>query len=615
VGTVSRREFNELASPETVHDVLESLDFGAGTEQVPLAEATGRTLAERVDAGIDVPGFDRAAMDGYAVRAADTAGAGERDPVSLELVGSVGAGERPSVRVGEGQAAQIATGAVIPPGADAVVPVERTTEREGARVELRAPLAPGADVSPAGTDVAAGERCLGAGTVLSTREIGLLAAVGRESVPVRSRPTVAVVSTGAELVPPGEPLDPGAGEIHDVNGPAISAAVAAAGADPVQYARTEDDPEELADVLTRAAAECDAVLSSGSTSASTRDVVYRVVEERGERLLHGVAIKPGKPTIVGRIEGTPYVGLPGYPVSALSVFRTFVAPALRRATGTPAPERETVAAALTEDVRYAEGRHRLLPVGLVADGAGDLLAYPVDRGSGATTSLAEADGIVEMPADTALLPADDVVTVARFAGAGVPDPVGAGAADPVLDSLLDELDAPQYRYVGSSEGARRLRRVTDFAAVADPVDPPEDAVTLASWRREWGVAVAPGNPFGVDDVAALAAPGVRFCTRSEGAALRAAVDERAGQEDIELDGTAVRGAASPVHRVAAGDADAGLCTRGHAAGTNTEFVRFGHNRIRLVANPERTEKEGMRALERALRGLPEILDSVPGAGR
>ncbi len=611
---MSRREFNELASPEAVHETLRGMAFGAGVEDVPLADAAGRTLAERVDASMDVPGFDRAAMDGYAVRAADTDGAGERDPVELDLTGSVGAGERPGVRVGEGEAAEIATGAVMPPGADAVVPVERTTTEDGA-VTLRTPLAPGADVSPAGSDVAAGERCLGAGTTLSTREIGLLAAIGRETVPVRARPTVGIVSTGAELVPPGEPLDHAAGQIHDVNGPAIAAAVAAAGADPRRYARTEDDPEELADVLTRAADECDAVLSSGSTSASTRDVVYRVVEERGERLLHGVAIKPGKPTIVGRIEGTPYVGLPGYPVSALSVFRTFVAPALRRATGVPAPERETVTADLTADVRYSEGRHRLLPVGLVGDGDGDLLAYPVDRGSGATTSLVAADGIVEMAADTALLSGGDAVEVARFAGAGVPDPVGAGADDPVLDALLDTLDAPRYRRVGSREGARRLRDTTDFAAVADPFDPPEDAREIASWRREWGVAVAPGNPFGVESVTDLVAPGVRFCTRTEGAALRATVEDRAETAGVELDGPAVRGAASPAHRVASGDADAGLCTRGHAAGTNTEFVRFGHNRVRLVANPERTDKAGMRALDGALRGLPDVLDSVPGAGR
>jgi len=384
-----RRQFRDLASPAEAREAIAALDLTPETETVPLDEARGRVLAERIDAELDVPGFDRASMDGYAVRARDTFGADEADPVVLDRIGAVHAGAEPDVEVTEGTCAEISTGAVMPPGADAVVMVERTDEVEDG-VAVRTAVAPGDSVMVAGADVAAGSRALGPGTLLTPREIGLLSALGVDAVPVRGTPTVGIVSTGDELVRPGDDLHSAAGQIYDVNSYTIAAGVEEAGGEAVLYPHAGDDYDEMERLLVEAADECDLVLSSGSTSASAVDVIYRVIEEEGELLLHGVSVKPGKPMLIGRLDESSrashsaYVGLPGYPVSALTIFRTFVAPAIRSAAGLPAPQTATVEGRMAMQERYSEGRTRLMPVGLVDDGAGDTLVYPVDKGSGAT---------------------------------------------------------------------------------------------------------------------------------------------------------------------------------------------------------------------------------------
>ncbi|MFB6194449.1 MAG: molybdopterin biosynthesis protein [Halobaculum sp.] len=644
-----RVQFRELVDPETAHEAIRSLDLAPESETVSLAAADGRVLAERIDAPIDVPGFDRAAVDGYAVRARDTFDATETDPATLALVGTVHAGDAPDVTVEPGTCAEISTGAVVPPGADSVVMVEETdawdasnadnggdseasessgTESESGgpdRIAVRTRLAPGDGVGFAGGDVAAGERALGPGTLLGPREIGTLAALGYDEVPVRGRPTVGIVSTGEELVRPGGEIDHGRGEIHDVNSHAVAAAVREAGGDPRLYPHAGDDPAALESALIEASEECDLVCSSGSTSAGALDTLYDVIEDRGELLLHGVAIKPGKPMLAGRIGGAGYVGLPGYPVSALTIFRVFVAPAVRRAAGLPERETATLSARLARAETYEPGRKRLLPVGVVTDGDGERLAYPVDKGSGATTSLANADGIVEFPADVTRLGRGETVTVERLSpDARLPTVLAVGEDDPAFARVVDRVDAPRYLTRGSRGGVRWLRDgIADCAVVAGPHEP--DGTVLASWHREWGLLVPAGNPEGVTGLADLVDRDLRLVNRGTESGLRTSLGERvaalADERGVErhtlveeIDGfdTAVRAHESPARRVVRGVADAGLGLRVTADRLDVDCVSLGTQPVRVVADPDRTGKAGVASLDRALDGIGSVVEGLAG---
>ena len=646
-----RKEFRDLATPAAAHDAIDSLDLSPAPETVSLEDARGRVLAERVDAAIDVPGFDRASMDGYAVRARDTFGADEADPAELDLVGAVHAGAAPDVTVGDGGCAEISTGAVMPDGADAVVMVERTDEVGGGgeagadgdpdRIAVRTAVAPGDHVMSAGADIAAGARALGPGTRLTPREIGLLSALGVDEVPVEGRPRVGIVSTGDELVRPGEALDPSRGEIYDVNSTTIAAGVEEAGGEPVLYPHAGDDYDEMERLLRRAADECDLVLSSGSTSASAVDVIYRVIEERGELLLHGVAVKPGKPMLVGRLdrggsdaaaEGeSAYVGLPGYPVSALTIFRTFVAPAIREAAGQPEPATATVEGRMAVGERYGEGRMRLMPVGLLDLGDGDRpLVYPVDKGSGATTSLVEADGVVAVDPDTEYLDRGERVSVQLFSpDVRPPSLLGVGEDDPALNRLLDGLANPRYLPVGSREGLRRLRDgVPDAAIVAGPTDREVESVALGGWSREWGLVVPAGNPADVTGLDDLVDRDLRFVNRSTDSGLRRSLDgeldrlaeERSTSrsdlaEAIAGYGLTVRAFESPARKVIAGDADAGLGLRETAERLGCGFVSLGEQSVVVRAAPDRTDRDAVRELATALEDPAEVLDGLAGYSR
>ncbi len=619
---MDRKEFRDLASPEEVRGTIDSLSLEGGIDRVPIEEAAGRVLVSRVDADLDVPGFDRASLDGYALRARNTFGADEADPADLAVVGEIRAGETPDVEVGEGEAVEISTGAVLPPGADAMVPVERTDPGEE-RVLVRTAVAPGDNVMVAGADVAAGDRALGPGTRLTAREIGLLSAIGESEVPVRARPRVGIVSTGEELVRPGEEVESARGEIYDVNGYTIAAGVSEAGGEPVLYPHAGDDREELEDVLREAAGECDLVLSSGSTSASAVDVVYRVIEERGELLLHGAAIKPGKPMLVGELGGAAYVGLPGYPVSAMTIFRVFVAPALREAAGLPEPATATVEGRMAVEERSEVGRLRLASVGLVADGDGETLVYPVDKGSGATTSLADADGVVRVAPETDYLGAGERVAVELFSPSTRPPTVfGIGEADPTWNRLLDRLENPRYLPVGSRPARRRFREgVPDVAVLGEGDAREADGDFLAEWSREWGLVVPPGNPADVEGLEDFVNRDLRLATRSTDSSLRASLDDRMEEfadergadprelrESIAGYDLGLAGVESPARRVIDGEADAGLGLADTAARLDCGFVSLGHERLRLAADPDRRAKPGVEALEETIRASDLPID-------
>ncbi len=630
MGKTDRRD---LSPPSTLRRAIDRIGMEAGTETVPVDRSAGRVLAERVDARIDVPGFDRAAMDGYAVRATDTDGASTDAPISCDLVGRIRAGERPDLGIEPGEAAEITTGAVVPPGADAVVIVERTEEHDRT-VMIRDSVAPGENVTVAGADVAAGSRALGPGTQLSPREIGLLAALGREEIDVRARPTVGIVPTGAELVDPGDDIDHGSGQIYDTNTRTIATGIREAGGEPTVYPRVGDDVGAIRSVLERAAKERDLVLSSGSTSAGAGDVIHRVIEERGELLVHGVAIKPGKPTLVGRLGGAGYVGLPGYPVSALSIFRVFVAPAIRKAAGLPDPASGTVRARMVRTERFTEKRHRYVPVGLVTTGAGETLAYPVDKGSGATTSLAYADGVVEMAADRRTIDAGTTVSVDLLSPERDPPPLlGIGEDGPVVSRLLDRVEGSRYLPRGTRPGLRLFRdRVPDVAVVSGPTgataaaDAGDGAVEIGGWSREWGLIVPPDNPGEVGGLGDLLDRDLLFANRGGDSGLRASlgsavsglaadrgIDRHDVVEAIEGFDRGFPGVESPARRVESGRADAGIGLRSTAERLDLGFVRIGRERLRVFVRDGRRQKAGVIALTDTLESVDAIVETVPGA--
>jgi molybdopterin molybdotransferase len=378
--------------------------------RVPLAEALGCVLAEDVAAGEDLPPFANSAMDGFALRSEDVRGAGEGSPVGLRLVGEVFAGSAKLPKVEPGTAVRIMTGGPLPPGADAVVPVERTeTSGETVRIQLAPPER--GFVREAGEDVPAGAVVLERGRPIDPAALGMLASVGCHQVPVHPKPRVSVVSTGDELVDPGEPLGPG--QIRDSNSWLLVAQARAAGAEAFRCGRLQDDPEALRRGFALAAADGDFVLTSGGVSVGDRDYTKRVLAELGDVRSWRVAMQPGMPQAFGLAAGTPLFGLPGNPVSCFVVFEVLVRPALRRLAGMPDDrlDRPRVMARLAEPVRSPAGRVSFLRVRLEAGDDALSAMLTGAQGSGVLSSVVAADGLAVVPVHQTELPAGAEVSV------------------------------------------------------------------------------------------------------------------------------------------------------------------------------------------------------------
>jgi molybdenum cofactor synthesis domain-containing protein len=375
------------------------------TETVPLRDARGRVLARDVTAPADVPPFARAAMDGYAVRAADTAGATRDTPVRLHRVETIYTGQMPVQVVSAGLCSEVATGAPMPEGADAVVMVEETSA-DGDTVHVFAAAAAGQNIGRQGQDMRKGQVALTAGTVLTASRVGAIAALGHTDVPVYARPRVAILSTGNEVVAPGEPLAPG--QIYDINSSTLAAVVAEHGGVPVIHRTAVDTLEDLS----RAVDEClgeDVLIFSGGSSVGTRDLVLDVMRAKGDVLFHGIAVKPGKPTAFGRIGGRLAFGMPGYPTSCLTNAYVLLVPVLRRMARLPAQSIRVERMPLAARVSSTPNRHQFYTV-RVEDGR----AWPAFKASGDITSMSQADGYIEIDAETLVVDAGTLVDVKYF---------------------------------------------------------------------------------------------------------------------------------------------------------------------------------------------------------
>jgi molybdopterin molybdotransferase len=389
--------------------VLERLE-PLPTREVGLADALGCVLATDVAAAEDLPPFANSAMDGFAVSGADLAGAGEERPVALQITGEVFAGTGRLPTVEPGGAVRIMTGGAMPPGADTVVPVEQTSV-EGGTVLVRLDPGPGRFVRQAGEDVRRGTVVLERGRVLDPAAVGMLASVGARTVAVHPRPRVMVVSTGDELVDPGDPLGPG--QIRDSNSWLLAAQARAAGAEAVRCGRLRDDPEALRRGFAMAAADGDLVVTSGGVSVGDRDFTKQVLATLGDVRSFRVAMQPGMPQAFGVAAGTPLYGLPGNPVSCFVVFETLVRPALRRLAGHPDDrlDRPRVVARLAGPVHSPEGKVSFLRVRLEVGDDGLAASITGNQGSGVLSSCVAADGLAVVPADRRELPAGAPVQV------------------------------------------------------------------------------------------------------------------------------------------------------------------------------------------------------------
>lgn len=383
-------------------------------EKIALRSAAGRALAEPAVAAEPLPGFSRSTVDGFAVFAADTFGASDSLPIYLSLVGEVEMGRPPAFELKHTQAALIHTGGMLPEGADAVVMVEMTQKSRPGEIEILRAVAVGDNILRAGEDVSPGSVVIPAGTWLRSMEIGGLAALGVSTVSVARKPRIAILSSGDEVVTPDQIPQPG--QVRDVNSYTLAALVEKVGGSPELYGIIADQRLELESAVRKALAECDAVVITAGSSASTRDLTAEVIQAMGKPgvLVHGVNVKPGKPTILGVCGGKAVIGLPGNPVSALVIAQIFVVPVVRHLLGLKrSPHTPALTALLTLNLASQAGREDWVPVRLAQTASG-WEADPIFYKSNLIFSLVRADGLIHIPAEANGLEAGELVKVEIF---------------------------------------------------------------------------------------------------------------------------------------------------------------------------------------------------------
>jgi putative molybdopterin biosynthesis protein len=626
-------QFLEVVDRDTAerlwHEVVRPRALEA--ERVPLAAALGRVLAADVIAEVDVPAFDRSNVDGFAVRAEETFGAAEETPKQFRLNSeAVATGVVPKVEVQAGTATPIATGGMLPRGADAVVMVE-ASRLDGEAVLVRRPLAPGSGVSFAGTDMARGELVLRRGSRLSARETGILAAIGCGEVAVVRRPRVAIVSTGDELIAPGAPMRPAS--VYDANATLLADAVRELHAEPVMLGIVGDDERALTEVLDRGLAH-DLVLLSGGTSKGAGDLSYRVLAARAPGLVvHGVALKPGKPVCLGAVGTKPVAILPGFPTSAIFTFHEFVAPLIQCLSGLGPEPRDTVAATLPVRFNSERGRTEYLLVNLVP-GAHGLTAYPMGKGSGSVTTFSRADGFLVIPRQQEYVEAGETVDVVPLArGVKPADLVAIGSHCIGLDALLSMLAASgmvvKTLWVGSQGGLVAAGRGECDLAGVHLLDPatdtyntpflPEGVRLVRGYERMQGLLYRLGDPRfegrGVAEAVerALGDPGCVMVNRNRGSGTRVLIDALVSGRKPRGFAVEVRSHHGVGSAIAQGRADWGVAIAPVAASYGLAFTPIRVERFDFAVPAARWDRPPVAAF-RALLGQAEVRDRLRAMG-
>lgn len=609
-----------------------------GVEAVTLDTALGRVLAADIASAVDVPSFDRSNVDGFAVIAQDTFGATEEAPRVVHLhPEAIHTGAVPATVVSAGRAVAIATGGMVPRGADAVVMIEHA-EAVGDELRIARAVTPGGGVSFAGTDITAGETVVRRGQVLTSRDTGVLAAIGVSHIDVWRKPIVAILSTGDEIIAPGEPMQPA--KVYDSNAQVLADAVRELGCEPLRMGIAHDDLATLRRRIHDALAAADVVLLSGGTSKGAGDLSYRVVGELRDPgiVAHGVALKPGKPICLAATSGRPVVLLPGFPTSAIFTFHEFVAPVLRLLAGRGSDDRATVSARMAVKVNSEIGRTEYLLVGLVEtiDDVGNtvLAAYPMGQGSGSVTTFSRADGFATIGRHEEIVEAGTLVEVQLLGGAlQLADLVVIGSHCIGLDFLLGELQQrgvrSKFLAVGSAAGLEAAKRRECDVAGIHLLDPASDQYNrpfltpaldlIPGYGRLQGVVYRPGDPrfehrSARDAIAAAVKdPACVMVNRNQGSGTRALIDRL-------LDGARPQGyAVQPRNHnavaaaVAQGRADWGLTLDSVAARAALGFLPVQEERYDFVVPTSRTNRPGVAALK-VLLSEPRTRDVLAGLG-